>query len=128
MEETCKLAQEQLRHAKIIQKSNYNKGSVARRFRVKDKVLVLQPRRQNKLMLKWKGPYEIVEQENKVNYRINIRGKLKTIHANMIKKYIERVPLTEAVGAFAVVDTEKIEEFSEPIMQDDVMPLDISIE
>ena len=79
-------------------------------------------------MLKWKGPYEIVEQINKVNYRINIRGKLKTIHANMIKKYIERVSLTEAVGAFAVMDTEKIEEFSEPIVQDDVLPLEISIE
>ena len=128
LEETCKLAQEQLRHAKIIQKSNYDKGSVARRFRVKDKVLVLQPRRQNKLMLKWKGPYEVVKQINKVNYRINIRGKLKTIHANMIKKYIERVPLTEAVGAFAVVDTERIEEFSEPIGQDEVLPLEISIE
>ena len=79
-------------------------------------------------MLKWKSPYEIVEQIIKVNYRINIRGKLKTIQANMIKKYIERVSLTEAVEAFAVVDTEKIEEFSEPIVQDDVLPLEISIE
>ena len=128
LEETCKLAQDQLKRAKVIQKSNYDKGSVARRFRVKDKVLVLQPRRQNKLMLKWKGPYEIVEQVNKVNYRINIRGKLKTIHANMIKKYIERMSLTEAVGAFAVVDTEKIEAISESVIQDDILPLEVSIE
>jgi RNase H-like domain found in reverse transcriptase/Reverse transcriptase (RNA-dependent DNA polymerase)/Integrase zinc binding domain/Integrase core domain len=128
LEETCKLAQEQLKRAKIIQKSNYDKGSVARSFRKNDKVLVLQPRRQNKLLLKWKGPYEIVERINQVNYKVNVRGKVKTMHANRMKRFIERVPLTEVIGAFATVDAERVEEFSESTWQDDILPLEVSIE
>ena len=43
-------------------------------------------------------------------YKINVREKVKTMHANMMTKFIEQVPLTEVIGAFALLDTERIEE------------------
>ena len=46
----------------------------------------------------------------------------------MMKKFIEQMPLTEVIGAFALVDTERIEELSEPTWQNDILPLEISIE
>ena len=44
----------------------------------------------NKLLMQWKGPYEMVGRCGKGNdYRIEVNKKVKTFHANMLKKYIE---------------------------------------
>lgn len=37
------------------------------------------------LLMQWKGPFTIVEKVGKVDYKIDIGGKLKTFHANMLK-------------------------------------------
>ena len=56
-----------------------------------DKVLLLLPTDTNKLLMQWKGPYEIMSRCGKGNeYRIEVNKKMKTFHANMLKKYIER--------------------------------------
>ena len=42
--------------------------------------------------MQWKGPYEIMSRCGKGNdYRVEVDKKVKTFHANMLKKYIERV-------------------------------------
>ena len=53
-------------------------------------VLVLLPTEHNKLTLQWKGPYEIIDVINKMDYKINIWGKTKIYHANLLKRYLER--------------------------------------
>ncbi|GFN82370.1 hypothetical protein PoB_000887600 [Plakobranchus ocellatus] len=52
------------------------------------KVLVLLPTDSNKLLVQWKGLFEIVATEGINNYWINMGGKEKTFHANLLKGYI----------------------------------------
>ena len=43
-----------------------------------------------KLLLQWKDPFIIKKKMNKVDYQVCMKGKIKTFHFNMLKKYIER--------------------------------------
>ncbi|XP_069191561.1 uncharacterized protein [Procambarus clarkii] len=61
LEETCKLAREELAKAKEYQKSRYDQKARERKFKVGDKVLLLLPTSRNKLLLQWKGPFTITE-------------------------------------------------------------------
>lgn len=64
--------------------------SKPRNIKVGDKVLILLPTDSNKLLLQWKGQYEILDTFDVGNYRIQVGNKVKTYHANLLKKYIER--------------------------------------
>jgi len=50
-------------------------------------VLVLLPTDSNKLLLQWQGPFEVLERVIGDDYRIQLAGRAKTCHANMLKKY-----------------------------------------
>lgn len=99
LEETCKIAHEQLEKAQQKQRKYYNKKTKVRKMKVGDKVLILLPTEANKLLMQWKGPLDIVERLGDMDYRVNIDGKIKTIHANLLKQYIERED--ECCGAFS---------------------------
>ncbi|XP_053407213.1 uncharacterized protein LOC128559482 [Mercenaria mercenaria] len=90
LEDTCKIAQQQLAKSSARYKKYYNRKARDRRFKAGSKVLVLLPTKHNKLLLHWKGPYVVVEVVNRLDYRIDVDGKLKTFHANMLKQYCER--------------------------------------
>lgn len=94
LEQTCKLAHENLEKVQIKQKSYYDKRARSRRFDVGDKVLLLLPTDSNKLLLQWKGPYEIVEVVNRMDYKVDVNGVVSTYHANMLKQYVERQDMT----------------------------------
>ena len=55
-----------------------------------DKVLVLLPTKSNKLLMQWRGPYTIVQKIGQMEYKVDVRGKGKTLHAYLMKTYIER--------------------------------------
>ena len=57
---------------------------------VGSKVLVLLPTKTNKLLMSWKGPYEVVEKLSVLDYRIKMSKKVKAFHINMLRQYIER--------------------------------------
>ena len=42
------------------------------------------------MLLQWKGPYEVVEVANRMDYKIDVNGVVSTYHANMLKQYVER--------------------------------------
>ena len=63
---------------------------MTRKFDVGDKVLLLLPTESNKLLLQWKGAYEIVEVINRMDYKIDVTDVVNPYHANMLKQYIER--------------------------------------
>ena len=42
------------------------------------------------MLLQWKGPYEVVEVVNRMDYKIDVNGVVSTYHANMLKQYVER--------------------------------------
>ena len=61
-----------------------------RTFQPGDKVLVLLLTDRNKLLMQWKGPYEVSAVVGTNDYKVKIKDKLKVYHANLLKKYIER--------------------------------------
>ena len=68
----------------------YDRRAKPRSFKVGDKVLLLLPTDSNKLLLQWRGPFEIVEVLNRVDYRVNVNGYIHTYHANILRLYVER--------------------------------------
>ncbi|KAM7284642.1 uncharacterized protein ISCGN_001736 [Ixodes scapularis] len=75
LEDTCRIAQEQLRKAKIVQKKYYDKKTRVRQLAVGDKVLLLLPSENNKLILTWKGPFKILAMNEKLDSLLVLPGK-----------------------------------------------------
>ena len=73
--------------------------------------MLLLPTDTNKLLMQWKGPFEIMECRNDNSYRVQLNGRLKLFHANMLKKYLERKTAEEAelFNAAVVEDSDEVE-------------------
>ena len=67
-----------------------------RSFKPGDEVLVLKPDSSNKLLMCWSGPFKIISKKTKVDYVVNIKGKEKIYHANLLKKYFRRASVNFA--------------------------------
>lgn len=90
LEDTCQLAQEELsRHSKRY-KFYADANAEERQFKPKDEVLLLLPSDNNKLLMQWRGPFTFIDKANPFDYKIIIKGKVKTYHSNMLQKYNRR--------------------------------------
>ena len=89
LKHTCELAMKNLQKVQGKQKAYYNRLEKPRSFKVGDKVLLL-PTDSNKLLLQWRGPFEIVEMLKRVDYHVNLKGYIHTYHANILRLYVER--------------------------------------
>ena len=75
---------------------------------------MLLPTNQNKLLMQWKGPYPVTEVMRVNDYRVRMKGKVRTYHINLLKEYIarkeeiseEKKPMMELAGA-AVLEYEE---------------------
>ena len=112
LEDSLKLAQEELEKSQKRYKRHYNRKAKPRRLEVGDRVLILLPTDSNKLLMQWRGPYTVESRVGANDYRVKMGSKMKTYHVNMLKKYISRepegnvVPVDDAGGAtVAVADT-----------------------
>ncbi len=94
LQSTCELAHQELQRAQKKQKTWYDKKARKRTLQAGDKVLLLLPTDHNKLTMAWKGPFEVLKRVTDVDYVIQMAGKQKNFHVNMLKKYVER-ELTE---------------------------------
>ena len=84
------IAQEELLMSRK-NKTLYDQRAKGKKFQEADKVLLLLPMDTNKLLMQWKGPYEIMSRCGKGNdYQVEVNRKMKTFYTNMLKKYIER--------------------------------------
>ena len=90
LDSTCELARQELAKASKRHKRYYDARTRDRKFVIGDKVLVLRPTDKNKLKMQWKGPYEVVKKVAKHDYVIDVEGRSKTFHANLLKKYVIR--------------------------------------
>ena len=87
LEDTLKLAHSQLQKAQDKGKHYYDRKTRARKLQPGKKVLVLLPTDHNKLLMKWKGPFEVSsvvalndyrgKEKRKVTTRISSRSILK---------------------------------------------------
>ena len=89
----------------FLYKSHFDKNSKLRSLNVKDKVLILLPTENNKLVMQWKGPFEITEKIGITDYRIRIGSNQKIYHINMLKQYLERSDIHLGITT-AIVDFE----------------------
>ena len=90
LESTLAIAQDNLSKMSRKYKRQYDQKAGKRQLKVGNKALVLLPTDKNKLLMGWKGPYEVVEKLSPLDYRIRISGKEKSFHINMLKQYVER--------------------------------------
>jgi hypothetical protein len=85
LQETCELVKQELIKAQQTQKKHFDKKARVRVFKAGDKALLLLPTDENKLLMQWKGPFDILERVNGHNYRIQLPGRVRLFHANMLK-------------------------------------------
>ena len=101
LEDTLKLAHTELQKAQHKGKHYYDRKAKVRRFAQGDKVLILLPTDHNKLLMQWKGPFEVSAVMGLNDYKVCVKGKERVYHANLLKKYFEREDSVR-VGAVAV--------------------------
>ncbi|KAL8558029.1 hypothetical protein ACOMHN_057896 [Nucella lapillus] len=90
LEETCQFAMESLQQARVSQKRQFDKRVRRQNLKQGDKVLLLLPTDHNKILMHWKGPFDITEKVSHQDYRIDVNGKHKLFHANLLRKYTQR--------------------------------------
>ena len=90
LEDTLKLAQEELSKNQKRYKQYGDRKRKVRSFEAGEKVLVLLPTDKNKLLMKLKGPFEVKQKVNNFDYRVLVKGKEKIYHINLLRKYVER--------------------------------------
>ena len=109
LEDSLKLAQEELEKSQKRYKRQYDRKAKPRRLEVGDRVLILLPTDSNKLLMQWRGPYTVESRVGANDYRVKMGSKTKTYHVNMLKKYISRepegnvVPVDDTDGATVAV-------------------------
>ena len=90
LEDTAILAADMAKVGMNAYKAYYDLKTQNRKFEPNDEVLILLPTENNKLLSQWKGPFKVVAKINAVDYKINVNGKCKIFHANMLKMYHRR--------------------------------------
>src|SRR5688572_31595107 len=79
-----------------IKKRYSDKKSRNRKLEIGEKVLLLLPTSNNKLLMQWQGPLIVRDKVGEYDYRVEDKnGKIKTYHINMLKKYIDRRDMLE---------------------------------
>ena len=56
-----------------------------------------------KVLLQWKGPYDIIQKLAVNDYRIQIGENTKTFHANLLRKYVSREKSEDKIMKYDVV-------------------------
>ena len=113
--ETCEMAQKMLAKSAGRYKIYYDKNRRGRELKVNDKVLILLPTDSNKLLMQWKGPFRVTDQFNDCDYCIDVNGKIRSYHINLLKKHVERPNEELVIGVFGLVSDQ--EQVMEPIDQ-----------
>ena len=115
IEETCTLARENLLTAQQRYKKHFDKTTRLRTMDVGERVLVMLPTDHNKLLLRWKEPYLIVEKVGLADYRTKIGDQHRLFHVNMLRKYVDREPILCSVAAILdPVECPELESEEEP--------------
>ncbi|XP_072022506.1 uncharacterized protein [Amphiura filiformis] len=127
LQKTCDLAREEMKKSQGKYKMYYDRKAKARKFDVGDEVLLLLPTDHNKLLLHWKGPFPVVGKVGSMDYKVDFGTKVKTFHANLLKKYFRRdtdqpskvVAGLLQIACSAIIESE-VQEESEMSEEDDV--------
>jgi len=89
LEETCKLVKDSLGKASAKAKKHFDRKTRMRELQPGDYCLILLPTAESKLLMQWKGPYQVIERMGPTDYRIRVGNTEKIYHINMLKRYYE---------------------------------------
>ncbi|XP_077936125.1 uncharacterized protein LOC144383152 [Gasterosteus aculeatus] len=97
------MSRENLLRAQERQQRLYDRGARLRRFTPGEKVLVLLPTSNSKLLAKWQGPFVVTRQVGDVDYEVvrsDRGGGTQIYHLNLLKAWrgVESVSLVSAVS------------------------------
>ena len=112
IEETCKLASMNLETAQKRHKVHFDKHTNSISLNVGDKALFMLPTDHNKLLMRWKGPFSVIDKIGQTDYRIQVGNNQKVFHINMLLEYTERGP-DEIGAAVAFLDVPNEDHLSE---------------
>ena len=70
LQKTWDLAHDELRRKQVCQKRQFDYRAKPKTFTAGEQVLVLLPTSEKKLLMQWKGPFEVFEHVEKHDYRI----------------------------------------------------------
>lgn len=104
LEKLAEWAKKNLAEAQQNQKERYDARVRVTEFKPGDKVLLLLPSSDTKLIAKWQGPYEVNKRIGPVDYEIRTpdkREELKIFHVNLLKAWKEgekTILVTEELG------------------------------
>ena len=98
LDDTMKIVQEELKRSQLKNKRRYDREAKRRAFQVGDKVLILLPTDNSKLLLQWHDPFVVERCGNGNNYGVEVNKRIKTYHVNMLKPYFERKSDVESFG------------------------------
>ncbi|KAL8615815.1 hypothetical protein ACOMHN_048523 [Nucella lapillus] len=90
---------------RVSQKRQFDKRVRRQNLKQGDKVLLLLPTDHNKILMHWKGSFDITEKVSHQDYRIDVNGKQKLFHANLLRKYTQRE--SQPATLAAVIDGEE---------------------
>ena len=127
MEEMAEMVRTNLEQAQTQQKSWYDKAARQRTLHPGQKVLLLLPTTENKLLARWQGPYEVVRKMGPATYEIDLPGRRKprqTFHVNLLKEWHERRPELQLRVQAVAEEEESPEQFFPTGQQSG--PLDLS--
>ena len=57
------------------------------------------PTDNNKLLMQWKGPFQVIGKRGPNDFMLDVNGKSKFFHVNLLKKYTEREPHEQTSSA-----------------------------
>ncbi|XP_075753964.1 uncharacterized protein LOC142818437 [Pelodiscus sinensis] len=86
-------AKANLWEAQVRQTQYYDQRARFWEFNPGDRVLLLLPIRESKLLARWQGPYEVVRRIGPVDYELKMKGgrrETKVYHVNLLKKWHPR--------------------------------------
>ena len=120
--DTCEIARQELEKSQASNKEHFDKSSKPRSLEVGQKVLLLLPSDSNKLLVQWKGPFDVLERKGLNDYAIDFNGKRKLFHINMLKRYYSRdeEQYTFDVGSVVAVISEDVEDGVNPLDDKDL--------
>ncbi|XP_042149478.1 uncharacterized protein LOC120845798 [Ixodes scapularis] len=131
LEETCKIAHEELARSGARYARYYNRKAKERTFQPGEKVLLLLPTDNHKLLLQWKGPFLVTRKTGEVDYEIQTATGLKLFHANLLKKYeergIEKEDERQACAVLSLTETEDDQPIPLPAFQREEGPGDAKV-
>ena len=87
LEETCKLVEKSLKESHVKSKSHFDRKARLRQLKAGDKVLILLPTDSHKLLMQWKGLFEVIERVGVTDYRVQLESGTNVFHINMLKQY-----------------------------------------